>query len=456
LSICKNNSMLDNPNLPRLKISPDGHHLVTAGGAPFFWLGDTAWELFHRLKHEEAERYFANRQAKRFTLIQIVVLAEFDGLNTPNIYGDRPLIDNEPLRPNPAYFQLVDEYIQLAAAHGLYIGLLPTWGDKVVPLWGLGPVIFNESNAYDYGQWLGERYQRQTNLIWILGGDRPAVHEIGDFRPLWRAMAAGISAGAPEALFSYHPSGGQQTSTWLNEEPWLHIHMLQSGHGSGRDVPVWEMISQDYHLQPARPCLDGEQNYEDHPVNPWPNWEPQNGYFRDHDVRKQAYRSVLAGACGVTYGHHAVWQFCCDQRPAINHADRDWISALDRPGAAQLKHLRALVESRPILSRIPDQTLLAGDPGSGGDHRRAARSADGGYAFIYLPRPLPVTVRTDNLSGDKLKAWWFDPCNGAADFIGSISRQFLPTFSPPGHRPDWVLVLDDASRGFDPPGQSAL
>lgn len=37
---------------PQLKVSENGRFFVTAGGAPFFWLGDTAWELFHRLNRE--------------------------------------------------------------------------------------------------------------------------------------------------------------------------------------------------------------------------------------------------------------------------------------------------------------------------------------------------------------------------------------------------------------------
>lgn len=35
--------------LPRLSASADGHFLQCADGSPFFYLGDTAWELFHRL-----------------------------------------------------------------------------------------------------------------------------------------------------------------------------------------------------------------------------------------------------------------------------------------------------------------------------------------------------------------------------------------------------------------------
>lgn len=53
----------------RLKVSENKHFLVREDGAPFFYLGDTAWELFHRLNREEADRYLADRAAKRFTVI---------------------------------------------------------------------------------------------------------------------------------------------------------------------------------------------------------------------------------------------------------------------------------------------------------------------------------------------------------------------------------------------------
>lgn len=37
---------------PQLQVSENKHFLVTETGAPFFWLGDTARELFHRLNRE--------------------------------------------------------------------------------------------------------------------------------------------------------------------------------------------------------------------------------------------------------------------------------------------------------------------------------------------------------------------------------------------------------------------
>ena len=102
--------------LPRLQISENQRFLVTAEGRPFFWLADTAWELFHRLSIEESSVYLENRAAKGFTVIQAVALAEFDGLTAPNADGQVPLIENDPLRPNETYFQHIDTVVARANA----------------------------------------------------------------------------------------------------------------------------------------------------------------------------------------------------------------------------------------------------------------------------------------------------------------------------------------------------
>src|SRR3954469_6379196 len=92
------------PGLPRLKVSENRRFLVKEDGSPFFYLGDTAWELFHRLDRDEAGRYLADRAAKGFTVIQAVVLAELDGLHAPNAYGHTPLKEDNPARPDEDYF----------------------------------------------------------------------------------------------------------------------------------------------------------------------------------------------------------------------------------------------------------------------------------------------------------------------------------------------------------------
>ena len=72
-----------------LKVSENGRYLQLEDGQPFFYLADTAWELFHRLDREEAVRYLDNRARLGFTAVQAVAIAELDGVRRPNAYFTR-------------------------------------------------------------------------------------------------------------------------------------------------------------------------------------------------------------------------------------------------------------------------------------------------------------------------------------------------------------------------------
>ena len=467
-------------SLPRVQVHSSGHFLQTEDGRPFFWLGDTAWELIHRTTREETSYYLQTRSLQGFTVTQTVALAEFNGVNEPSALGLTPLIENDPRRPNPAYFDRVVEIVDEAASRQLYVALLPTWGDKLTAPWGDGPRIFRNDNLADaraYAQFLASRLKDRTNVIWILGGDRPPslsamsaeerqkiAKSTGfspeqDWTPIWREIAAGLALGlGHQPVIAYHPNGGARSSTTLHNEPWLSINGMQSGHGSGHDVPVWDWVAGDYALAPPKPTLDLEPNYEDHPYNPWPRWDHATGYFRDHDVRKQVYRSVFAGACGVTYGHHAIWGFVGHRYEAINHADRDWIDALQRPAGRQMQYLRRLIESRPYFSRVPDQKLIASETGLGGLHIQATRDIEGTYAFVYFPVN-DMTARFDltRLNSRKLRAWWYDPRTGVGTLIGAIDMGVIDPnsssqFRTPPYGPDWVLVVEAAEANYPPPG----
>jgi len=433
----------------RLYISDNKRFLVFDDGTPFFWLGDTVWELFHRATLEEAEQYLENRRQKGFTVVQAVALAEFNGLHSPNRYGELPLADDDPLRPNERYFEFVDCVIELAGRKGLFVGLLPTWGDKVELLWhGKGPIIFNPDNARRYGQWIGRRYRDVPNLIWINGGDRSGG---GTNTAVWNALATGIRSQDPNHLMTYHPWGGgdgHSSSEWFHDAKWLDFNMAQSGH-ERKDLPNFAIVSADYQRIPIKPCLDGEPRYEDHAVN----WKPQeNGWFDDFDARQAAYWAIFAGAFGHTYGCHPVWQLYGPRYEPISFARRPWQEGLDLPGASQMGHLRRLMESRPILSRVPDQSLLA-DARGGGEHIRATRGD--GYAMIYLPAGGSVRVLPRVTGGPMFRGFWFDPRTGQVTFIGQVKNRPELEFCAPsaGRGNDWVLVLDDDDRDVPPPGQ---
>ncbi len=59
-----------------LRVAENNRYLEYEDGTPFFYLGDTAWELFHRLNREEADRYLTDRAEKGFTVVQAVILED--------------------------------------------------------------------------------------------------------------------------------------------------------------------------------------------------------------------------------------------------------------------------------------------------------------------------------------------------------------------------------------------
>ncbi|KAI5840803.1 hypothetical protein DFP73DRAFT_597272 [Morchella snyderi] len=92
--------------------------LVDNTGAPFFWLADTAWELFHALDSSEVDIYLPDRESKGYTAVQVVAIAENDGLVVPNRNRDLPLVDADTTKPVEAYFEYIDGVVDKARALG--------------------------------------------------------------------------------------------------------------------------------------------------------------------------------------------------------------------------------------------------------------------------------------------------------------------------------------------------
>jgi hypothetical protein len=126
-----------------------------------------------------------------------------------------------------------------------------------------------------------------------------------------------------------------------------------------------------------------------------------------------------------------------------------------------MQHARKLLESRPFLTRIPDDSIIVpadvatSIPGAGSRRFAATRDSEGSYAKVYAPIGRTFSVRTGKLSGKTIMAWWFNPRDGRATAIGEFENTGERRFTPPdaGELLDWVLVLDDAAKKFGPPGR---
>ncbi len=185
-----------------------------------------------------------------------------------------------------------------------------------------------------------------------------------------------------------------------------------------------------------------------------------------YEIRKQAYWSVFAGAFGHTYGNNNIWQMNRNDQANRIWADVTWDKALEHPGSMQMGLMRKLMESRPFLTRIPDQEIVVGEnPSFASDHVQVTRDGtpgnnDATYIMCYLPYLRRVTIHTGVIKGEKLNIWWFDPRTGNAflqgtvDNTGEVNISNWESVIKEGQGgPDWVVVLDDSLAGYDRPGR---
>lgn len=423
----------------RLQVSPNHRWLQYADGRPFFYLADTSWLLFLNVTREQADLYLSNRAAKGFTVIQACVLNNVDEANA---YGDKPLIGRDPAKPNEAYFRHADYIVNKAEQLGMFIGMLPTWGNNWTRRHTKPPYVFNADNARVYGRFLGFRY-RNKPIIWILGGDEGIYSD--EERAIVESLAAGLREGDGSThLITYHPRGPGRSSDYFPQSSILDFNMYQSSHGA-HDHDNGLFAEHDYALQPPKPTVDGEARYETLPVGFYYPEASKYDRFDDYDVRQAAYWSVLAGACGHAYGNNNIWQMWAPERKPQIQPNRAWYESLDDPAAFQMGIMRRLFESRAFQKLVPDTTLVVNGPNYGGAKIRAERADDGSFAFIYSPRGESFTVDKSMLKAQRLKEIWFDPRYGASYHFHSSTNEGYQTYAPPtsGRGQDWLLILED-------------
>ena len=243
----------------------------------------------------------------------------------------------------------------------------------------------------------------------------------------------------------------------FHDEDWLDFNMRQNGHVAeftGR----YDATRADYDRTPAKPVVDGEPIYEDHPVS---FKATELGHSIAADVRRPLYWDLFTGACGHTYGHHSVWQMWAPGRKPINNPLMPWFEAIDQPGR------------RPDAARpAPHRVAAVPDPHPrrhGGRHRpRADVRARGGTLPLrgHARRRAGATPWSTRRSGGRSGCGWRPsrarrsrpggsiPATArprrSATFANEGEREFTPP--DPGEILDWVLVLDDAAQGYPPPG----
>ncbi len=435
--------------LPRLKVSANGRFLVTERNRPFFWLGDTAWWL-PGVSPADVELYLDKRARNGFNVIQVHC-----GRPVKDYAQRLPYLNDDPLSPNEDYWRNIDSIVERAASRRIYVALAPLWGEEYGRLFGK-----DADRAGRFGRWIGARYAARSNVLWIVSGEYDSINGFRvPISPEQKAVLVAAARGIREAtggkrLMTLHPGVPRTSSQDFHDQAWLDLNMLQSGHvidfTAYNQPENYDLIAHDYALRPVKPVVDGEPIYEDTPDAIWIDRRIDRPRANDAAVRRKAYWSVFAGACGHTYGHNDVYGFYVPPSASAilkpeegGSGNRSlWKTCLDSPGAVQMRFLRALIESHPFLSQTPDQTLLASDPGAGKEHVGALRGE--GYALIYSPLGRPIRVHMNALHWRRAHASWFDPRTGKRTSAGKVITTGDQAFDPPGSPGDgndWVLEV---------------
>ena len=234
--------------------------------------------------------------------------------------------------------------------------------------------------------------------------------------------------------------------------------MFQSGHrrygqkkGDGdesvtnQEEDNWRYAEKSLSMTPLKPVVDGEPSYEGIPQG---LHDPKQPLWQACDVRRYAYWSVFAGSFGHTYGNNAIMQFYKPGNGGAYGCSKPWYEALQDPGFNQMKHLKELMLRFPFFERVPDQSIIIGGEGYRYDRLAATRGND--YLLVYNYSGRPMQIDLTKISGNRKKAWWFNPQNGEYSLIGEFDNKpaFFQYDAAYMMGEDRVLVVTDASKSY--------
>ncbi len=419
------------------RLSANRRYLVIGQDRPWFWLACTAWNGALKSTEEEWRRYIADRVEKKFTAVQFVTTqwrAAYE-----DEAGQVAFTGTDRIAINPKFYQRLDKKFDALNDAGLVAAPVLLWALTSKRQESPGETLPDDQAAL-LAKYMAARYGAHA-VIWILGGD-------GDYRgekaERWKKIGRAVfPPQRRRRLVGMHPRGMQDPWAAFADEEWLDLLLYQTGHGG--NAAKWEWNARHgpadgWRLEPPRPVIDAEPNYEGHP-----NYHTKE-IITETEVRRAAYYSLLsAPPAGVSYGAHGIWPWHRKLETPLNHERaglaEPWTRCLSYPGGEQMKILREFFESIEWWKLRPDRSLLAEEPAEP-DYRAypmPARSADGRFAVVYLPNNPTGRLNLSGFAGG-VTGTWIDPRNGQRIGAG----QWAPSPSVEWRIPfggDWLLLL---------------
>ncbi len=422
------------PGYP-LRLSSDRTYLVDQSNRPFFINGDTAWSLAVNTTRAEATEYLRNRANKGYNAIIVNLIdTVFSERGPNNLAGDAPFTTpNNFATPSAAYWNHVDWVLDEAAANNIVVFAHPLYLGYQCGVEGWCQAVRSASTTTmrAYGEFLGQRYRSQPNIVWVIGGDANPVAEGIESKVM--AMVNGIKAHDTVHLMTAHNIQESAINpNWANDN-WIDLNSVYT-YGDSHQATLVE-----YNRDP-QPIFFQETSYE------------RDG-TSESQIRRQAWWSVLSGArLGHFFGNCPLWGFD-HVRSYCTAPSGGWRGQLDSPLSVQLSYVGKLFRSRASHLLIPDQqaSVMTAGVQSGSGKATTARAKDGSSVIAYIPTRRQVTVDMSKVGGTQARSWWFNPRTAASTELGTFATSGTRDFTPPDSS-DWVLVIDNASLNLGPPG----
>jgi hypothetical protein len=416
-------------------IDPSSRYFTDQHGSPLLVFGDSPWAGMVRWSPEQAELYFADREARGFnaSTVSLIGASENGGPDDDGRTYDGllPFDGGDVTRWNEPYWQRVDEYVRSACAHGNTLFLYPIDG------WSVSKAFRNATleDAHRYGAMVAARYARFPNIVWMTGGDHfpsdlpgrhdsPRVHD-----ELFEHVLQGIRSMGDTRPFSiqlgYPASVPTDSPQWAPRVDFQFVYTY---------LPTYRAVL-DAYRRDRRPALLSEANYEGE------NNLPGTPVTEDEVLRRQMAWALTSGSPGYVYGSDD-WEFL-----------PGWEARLDTPAVAQLGRMRELFESLGWWALVPDESaeVLVGGRGEpvgagvevgimGSDYVTSARS--GGALVAYVPTARTMTVDPTKLA--QPTARWVDAADATASAV-EVAVDPSGTLTTPGRNSaggeDWLLLL---------------
>ena len=412
-------------DLMLLKPAAGNRYLTLPDGSPFFWLGDAAWSLIAQLDREDVDFYLDDRKNKGFTVVLVNLIEHKFCTNAPSdFYGDLPFNGKPFGSPNEKYLEQADYIISAAAKRKIVVLLAPVYlgYDCKDEGWCKEVREASDLDLYTYGKYVGERFKKFANVVWIIGGDTDPTGVKGKILEIIR----GIRENDAVHMFSAHNQPGSMAITPWQGESWLTINNVYS-----YDSVLYTHFKTAFRMKPAMPFYLCESAYEnEHESTP-------------RQLRSQAYQAILSGAMGHIFGNCPIWHFGAME----NWCNKtDWKTELNNSGSVSMYYFQKLFRSRAWYSLIPDfdHRVIVSGFGEWGcrNYITSALTGDGNTLIAYVPSGTTFTVDLGKISGNKAICRWYNPSDGKVTESGKFRTTGLQQFSAPSDD-DWVFVVDN-------------